>query len=63
MRKPLSSPVGFTSKEWGGVEFDSDNCLGTANEVNYLEHVEVIVNIDYPVRGRLEIDLISPSGR
>lgn len=58
----LRSPVLFTNDQWGGVEFKSDNCKGTPNEVNYLEHVEVIVNIEYPVRGRLEIDLISPSG-
>ncbi len=52
----------FTNKEWGTVEFESDGCSGTADEVNYLEHVEVIVSIEYPVRGQLEIDLISPSG-
>lgn len=52
----------FTNREWGAVTFESDGCAGTLNEVNYLEHVEVIVNIEYPVRGQLEIDLISPSG-
>ncbi|XP_032794407.2 neuroendocrine convertase 1 isoform X1 [Daphnia magna] len=55
-------PVLFTNREWGAVTFESDGCAGTLNEVNYLEHVEVIVNIEYPVRGQLEIDLISPSG-
>ncbi|XP_046655685.1 neuroendocrine convertase 1-like [Daphnia pulicaria] len=55
-------PVLFTNKEWGTVEFESDGCSGTLDEVNYLEHVEVIVSIEYPVRGQLEIDLISPSG-
>lgn len=53
----------FTNKEWGTVEFESDGCSGTLDEVNYLEHVEVIVSIEYPVRGQLEIDLISPSGQ
>jgi subtilisin-like proprotein convertase family protein len=56
-------PVLFTNKEWGTVEFESDGCSGTLDEVNYLEHVEVIVSIEYPVRGQLEIDLISPSGQ
>ena len=52
----------FTNKEWGIVEFETDGCSGTSDEVNYLEHVEVIANIEYPIRGQLEIDLISPSG-
>lgn len=55
-------PIDFSSTNWASVEFKSDGCKGSVNEVNYLEHVEVIVNIDFPVRGRLEIDLISPSG-
>ena len=42
--------------------FQCDSCLGTPNQVNYLEHVEVLVTISYPIRGHLEIDLISPSG-
>ncbi|KAI9560352.1 hypothetical protein GHT06_014369 [Daphnia sinensis] len=49
-------------RQWGTVTFKSNGCAGTLNEVNFLEHVEVIVNIEYPVRGQLEIDLISPSG-
>nr|CAH0100756.1 unnamed protein product [Daphnia galeata] len=57
-----SLPVLFTNKEWGIVEFETDGCSGTSDEVNYLEHVEVIANIEYPIRGQLEIDLISPSG-
>lgn len=31
-------------------------------EVNYLEHVELYVNIEYTRRGALEIHLISPQG-
>ena len=56
-------PLLFTNKEWATVEFESDGCLATLDQVNYLEHVEVIVNIEYPIRGQLEIDLISPSGK
>ncbi|KAI4458893.1 proprotein convertase subtilisin/kexin-related [Holotrichia oblita] len=32
------------------------------DEVNFLEHVEVISNIEYPIRGALEISLTSPAG-
>ena len=59
---PSNSSASFTNNQWGSVDFESDSCSGTLTEVNYLEHVEVIVSIDYPVRGYLEIDLISPSG-
>lgn len=31
-------------------------------KINYLEHVEVLSNIQYPRRGCLEIKLVSPSG-
>lgn len=51
-----------STKGWAGITFQSDGCKGTSNEVNYLEHVEVIVSLEYPVRGRLEIDLLSPKG-
>jgi subtilisin-like proprotein convertase family protein len=30
--------------------------------VNYIEHVEALVNIEYPRRGNLEVVLESPSG-
>ena len=44
------------------VEFQSDGCVATSDEVNYMEHVEVLLTIEYPVRGNLEIDLFSPAG-
>ncbi|XP_045450459.1 neuroendocrine convertase 1-like [Melitaea cinxia] len=39
------------------IEIDVTGCL-----VNYIEHVELIVNIQYTRRGALEIYLISPQG-
>ena len=30
--------------------------------VRRLEHVEVVANIEYPVRGALEVALVSPKG-
>ena len=32
------------------------------SEINFLEHVEVEVNIEYPVRGVLEVVIVSPAG-
>ena len=57
-----NSAVTFTSERQAELMFESDACRSTADEINYLEHVEVVVTVEYPIRGRLEIELISPSG-
>jgi subtilisin-like proprotein convertase family protein len=44
------------------VAFNSDGCEGKAEEIRFLEHVEVLTNIAYTVRGALEMNLTSPSG-
>merc|ERR1712076_364972 len=41
------------------IEFDASS---DDNKVNFLEHVEVLSNINFHRRGCLEIDLESPSG-
>lgn len=45
------------------IGFQTDGCRATTNEVNSLEHVQVLVDIDYPKRGFLDIYLKSPSGK
>ncbi|XP_061173285.1 furin-like protease kpc-1, partial [Saccostrea echinata] len=40
----------------------TDGCRGTANEVNYLEHVQAKITLTYYRRGNLVIHLTSPSG-
>ena len=40
----------------------SEFCNGTDGAINYLEHVEVSVNLTYTLRGELLIKLISPQG-
>jgi len=56
---PLSVPAidPTTSKI---LEFVSDACRGTPNEVRYLEHVQVVTTVQYSRRGSLQIDLTSP---
>ncbi|ODM92521.1 Neuroendocrine convertase 1 [Orchesella cincta] len=44
------------------VEFQSDGCRGTENEINYIEHVQVFTTVHYTNRGALQIDLVSPKG-
>lgn len=41
---------------------NTDGCQGTANEVNYLEHVQAKLTLTYYRRGNLVIHLTSPSG-
>lgn len=40
----------------------TDGCRGTANEVNYVEHVQAKLTLHYYRRGNLVIHLTSPSG-
>jgi len=44
------------------IIFNSDSCTGAANEVNSLEHVQVLIDMEYPRRGFLDIYLKSPAG-
>ncbi|XP_046431301.1 neuroendocrine convertase 1-like [Neodiprion fabricii] len=44
------------------VTFDTDGCARDENEINYLEHVQVEVNIRYAIRGAVKMHLTSPSG-
>lgn len=41
------------------LEIDATNC----KKMNFLEHVELQVNIEYRIRGDLEIYLTSPPGK
>jgi len=52
----------FGPNKPGNVTFRTDACKGQRNEVNFVEHLQVIVDIDYPIRGNLAIYLTSPAG-
>lgn len=41
------------------LEIDAKVC----DFISYLEHVELEINIEYPIRGDLELFLESPSGK
>ncbi|KAI8434469.1 hypothetical protein MSG28_012487 [Choristoneura fumiferana] len=47
----------FSREQPVKVQFAANNCV-----VNYVEHVELIVNIRYSRRGALEVYLVSPRG-
>uniref|UniRef100_A0A0B7ABT3 P/Homo B domain-containing protein n=2 Tax=Arion vulgaris TaxID=1028688 RepID=A0A0B7ABT3_9EUPU len=55
-------PQEFRSGEFVEVEFVTDGCHGQDNEVNYVEHVQVIVDIAHEKRGHIFADIKSPSG-
>lgn len=42
------------------INFETDACQGRENEINIMEHVNLILDMDYPIRGHLAIYLISP---
>ena len=44
------------------VQFESDGCFGTTNEIHFLEHVQVETNVQYTLRGALQMHLTAPSG-
>ncbi|KAJ8884509.1 hypothetical protein PR048_016366 [Dryococelus australis] len=44
------------------ARFPTSGCEGSAQELTSLEHVQVTVEIHYPVRGVLQIHLTSPAG-
>ena len=44
------------------VEFTTDGCNGQNNEVNFLEHIEVMLDLSYERRGVLYAEIESPSG-
>ena len=44
------------------IKIHSNGCAGTRDEVAYMEHVQLMVSLDYTRRGDLTIHLTSPSG-
>jgi proprotein convertase subtilisin/kexin type 2 len=44
------------------LEIDTDACVGTPTEVNYIEHVQAIVSLNSSRRGDTTMYLVSPAG-
>ncbi|CAG9532964.1 unnamed protein product [Cercopithifilaria johnstoni] len=44
------------------LELNTDACMGTPTEVNYLEHVQAVVTLNSSRRGDTILYLVSPSG-
>lgn len=36
-------------------------CASLPSEINFMEHVQLVVNVNYPKRGAIKIDLVSPA--
>ena len=45
------------------ISMETSGCEGQDNEVNYLEHVQVYLDMQYTHRGDIEIYLTSPNGK
>lgn len=44
------------------IKFKTDACQGQKNEVKYLEHVQLVTDLDYTRRGNLALFIQSPTG-
>lgn len=55
-------PRNLVSGKEVSIHIKTNACIGTYNETNFLEHVQIILDVDYNNRGVLEIDVISPQG-
>ncbi|XP_033749522.1 neuroendocrine convertase 1-like isoform X1 [Pecten maximus] len=44
------------------IDMTTSGCRGQANEIRYLEHIQLRTTMDYSKRGALHISLTSPSG-
>lgn len=56
------NPVDIQSGKPIKVEIETTGCYGQTNQINYLEHVQLFVTIEYTRRGDLHVNLTSPSG-
>jgi len=59
--KDSNLPIDLTSGQELEIVMTTDGCLGQLNEINFLEHVQVILDMEYTKRGDLSIDLQSAS--
>ena len=50
------------SGESVSIQISSSGCRGQKNEIRYLEHVQLVVDLSHSKRGDVIIDLTSPSG-
>lgn len=62
MRDTSNMPRTLTSGNFIEVEFTTDGCLGQASEINFLEHIEVVLDLSYERRGVIYAEIESPSG-
>lgn len=62
---PFCNTFLFRALRWNQpltVEVDTDGCAGSKNEIRYLEHVQMILTLEYSRRGDLTIFLTTPMG-
>ncbi|KAK3096815.1 hypothetical protein FSP39_003549 [Pinctada imbricata] len=55
-------PMNLRSKQEVEIKIKTTGCKGQANEINYLEHVQFIITMDYTKRGDLSLNATSASG-
>ncbi|KAK6105703.1 Subtilase family protein [Brugia pahangi] len=59
---PTFSKREINDKSVTVIKFQTDGCMGQKNEINFLEHIQLVLDAYYPIRGHLSILIISPKG-
>ncbi|KAI3379465.1 hypothetical protein SNEBB_001315 [Seison nebaliae] len=54
-------PIDIHSRVAVEIEMNISGCRGESNEINFLEHVQLSITLDYTRRGDLHVNLTSPS--
>lgn len=62
MQKLLSLFSEINDESVTVIKFQTDGCEGQNNEINFLEHIQLVLDAYYPIRGHLSISIISPQG-
>nr|AAB06591.1 prohormone convertase 1 [Aplysia californica] len=60
--KSTQFPQTLNARHQVEIEFTTDGCEGQENEINFLEHVQVVIDLDYSRRGNIYAELESPMG-
>ena len=53
----------LSSGHFAEVLIETNGCEGQDNEINFVEHVQLVLTLSYSKRGAISVTLVSPSGQ
>ncbi|KAK7602711.1 hypothetical protein V9T40_006685 [Parthenolecanium corni] len=60
--KIIKEDAAFNRKQALRIKMATNGCKNLPSEVNYIEHVQLMVSVEHQRRGAIQIQLVSPSG-